>query len=82
MAQNGTVGNVNKMRTIQLKATNARDARFEAKSIAPCRLKGYDQKGECVYLSCVRAPGHKAPVATATKGNKLAVSFLAELDEI
>lgn len=53
-----------------LEATNARDARREAKRRWPkndVRLFGYDETGEAVYLSLVRNVT-KGNVATATKG--------------
>lgn len=53
----------------KLEATNGVRARAEARKFAPCTLKGYDKNGECVYITAVRAPGDKAYVATATKGD-------------
>ena len=67
--------------TIQLQATNARKARLEAQRYAPCKLNGYNKNNECVFLSCVRAHGDKSYVATARRGNEIAVKFEAITDK-
>ncbi len=59
---------------IELVATSASAARREALAFAPCTLKGYDEAGECIYITTVRAKGDRHPVATATRGGR-AVTF-------
>lgn len=64
----------------KLKATDARAARNEARSMFPqgCNLTGFDSDGDCVYITAVRAIGDKHPVATARKGDARPVRFEAE----
>jgi hypothetical protein len=66
----------------KLKATRATAARIEAGSIEPLKektLKGYSETGKCVYISCVRAAGNKARVATARIPGEALSYFIAEI---